>query len=83
MLCEVKLVATSHVQILIDCSGEEGTEKTPDTAFLNKKLALLKILEEGPVTKTIIFCNKVKLKYSTQKMTVCVALYNGNLVNCR
>ncbi|KAL8237325.1 hypothetical protein R6Q59_018406 [Mikania micrantha] len=47
-------------EILVDCSGEEGMEKTPDTAFLNKKSALLKLAEEGPVTKTIIFCNKIE-----------------------
>ncbi|KAI3810689.1 hypothetical protein L1987_20311 [Smallanthus sonchifolius] len=47
-------------EILVDCSGEDGMEKTPDTAFLNKKSALLKLVEEGPVTKTIIFCNKIE-----------------------
>jgi len=48
------------VQILVDCSGEEGMEKNPDTAFLNKKSALLKLVDEGPATKMIIFCNKVR-----------------------
>ncbi|KAK9054859.1 hypothetical protein SSX86_025938 [Deinandra increscens subsp. villosa] len=47
-------------EILVDCSGDDGVEKTPDTAFLNKKSALLKLVEEGPVTKTIIFCNKIE-----------------------
>lgn len=47
-------------EVLVDCSGEEGTEKTPDTAFLNKKSALLKLVDEGPVTKMIIFCNKIE-----------------------
>ncbi|KAI7745024.1 hypothetical protein M8C21_030693 [Ambrosia artemisiifolia] len=47
-------------EILVDCSGEDGMEKTQDTAFLNKKSALLKLVEEGPVTKTIIFCNKIE-----------------------
>ncbi|CAH1433205.1 unnamed protein product [Lactuca virosa] len=47
-------------EILVDCSGEEGIEKNPDTAFLNKKSALLQLVEEGPVTKTIIFCNKIE-----------------------
>lgn len=45
-------------QVLVDCSGNEGEEKTPDTAFLNKKAALIKIME-NPVSRTIIFCNKV------------------------
>ncbi|KAJ0442424.1 putative RNA helicase [Helianthus annuus] len=47
-------------EILVDCSGEDGMEKTQDTAFVNKKSALLKLVEEGPVTKTIIFCNKIE-----------------------
>ncbi|XP_024968116.1 DEAD-box ATP-dependent RNA helicase 50 [Cynara cardunculus var. scolymus] len=47
-------------EILVDCSGEEGMEKTPDTAFLNKKSALLKLVDGGPVTKMIIFCNKIE-----------------------
>ncbi|GJX39989.1 DEAD-box ATP-dependent RNA helicase 50 [Tanacetum coccineum] len=47
-------------EILVDCSGEEGIEKTPDTAFHNKKSALLKLVEEGPITKMIIFCNKIE-----------------------
>nr|XP_043619366.1 DEAD-box ATP-dependent RNA helicase 50 [Erigeron canadensis] len=47
-------------EILVDCSGEDGIEKTPDTAFLNKKSALLKLVEEGPPTKMIIFCNKIE-----------------------
>lgn len=47
------------MQILVDCSGDDNAEKTPETAFLNKKNALVQILEENPVPKTIIFCNKV------------------------
>lgn len=47
------------VQILVDCSGEDGQEKTPDTAFLNKKTALLQLVEESPVPRTLVFCNKV------------------------
>ncbi|XP_076935663.1 DEAD-box ATP-dependent RNA helicase 50 [Bidens hawaiensis] len=47
-------------EILVDCSGDDGMEKTQDTAFFNKKSALLKLVEEGPVTKTIIFCNKIE-----------------------
>jgi len=47
------------VQFLVDCSGDDNAEKTPETAFQNKKTALLQIMEENPVSKTIIFCNKV------------------------
>jgi ATP-dependent RNA helicase DDX18/HAS1 len=43
----------------VDCSGDDNEEKNPETAFSNKKSALLKIIEESPVRKTIIFCNKV------------------------
>ncbi|XP_058075969.1 DEAD-box ATP-dependent RNA helicase 50 isoform X2 [Magnolia sinica] len=47
-------------EALVDCSGDDGEEKTPETAFLNKKSALLQIVEETPVPKTIIFCNKIE-----------------------
>ncbi|WVZ55102.1 hypothetical protein U9M48_005810 [Paspalum notatum var. saurae] len=47
-------------EILVDCSGDDNEEKSPETAFSNKKSALLKIIEESPVRKTIIFCNKIE-----------------------
>ncbi|GMH08727.1 hypothetical protein Nepgr_010567 [Nepenthes gracilis] len=47
-------------EFLVDCSGDDGTEKTPETAFLNKKSALLKLVEENAVSKTIVFCNKIE-----------------------
>ncbi|OVA04840.1 Helicase [Macleaya cordata] len=47
-------------EILVDCSGDDRMEKTPETAFLNKKSALLRLVEESPVSKTIIFCNKIE-----------------------
>ncbi|KHN33662.1 DEAD-box ATP-dependent RNA helicase 50 [Glycine soja] len=47
-------------EIIVDCSGEDGQEKTPDTAFLNKKTALLQLVEENPVPRTIVFCNKIE-----------------------
>ncbi|XP_061372417.1 DEAD-box ATP-dependent RNA helicase 50 [Gastrolobium bilobum] len=47
-------------EIIVDCSGEDGQEKTPDTAFLNKKDALLQLMEESPVPRTIVFCNKIE-----------------------
>lgn len=45
----------------MDCSGAEGEEKTPEAAFRSKKSALLQLVDERPVSKTIIFCNKVVL----------------------
>ena len=48
-----------QLQILVDCSGDDNDEKNPETAFSNKKTSLLKIIEESPVRKTIVFCNKV------------------------
>lgn len=47
-------------EVVIDCSGDETTEKTPDTAFSNKKNALIQLIKENPVTKTIVFCNKIE-----------------------
>ncbi|XP_020101503.1 DEAD-box ATP-dependent RNA helicase 50 [Ananas comosus] len=47
-------------EVLVDCSGEDGEEKSPDTAFSNKRSALLQLVEESPVPKTIIFCNKIE-----------------------
>ncbi|KAG6758783.1 hypothetical protein POTOM_035244 [Populus tomentosa] len=47
-------------EILVDCSGEIEAEKTPETAYLNKKSALLQLVEQSPVSKTIIFCNKIE-----------------------
>ncbi|KAL1806806.1 hypothetical protein ACET3Z_029874 [Daucus carota] len=47
-------------EILVDCSGDDGAEKTPETAFLNKKTALLRLVAERQVAKTIIFCNKIE-----------------------
>ncbi|KAK9121399.1 hypothetical protein Syun_019016 [Stephania yunnanensis] len=47
-------------EVLVDCSGDDRVEKSPETAFLNKKSALLQLLEESPVSRTIIFCNKIE-----------------------
>ncbi|CAA0808812.1 DEAD-box ATP-dependent RNA helicase 50 [Striga hermonthica] len=47
-------------EVLIDCSGDEETEKTPDTAFINKRSALVRLVEESPVAKSIVFCNKIE-----------------------
>ena len=53
-----------HVQLLVDCSGDDVQEKSPDTAFHNKKSALLQLVKEVPVPKTIVFCNKVSYQSS-------------------
>ncbi|GFP78809.1 dead-box ATP-dependent RNA helicase 50 [Phtheirospermum japonicum] len=64
--CEVTMGPGMHrtsprlEEILIDCSGDEKAERNPDTAFLNKKNALLQIVEQRSVTKTIVFCNKIE-----------------------
>jgi ATP-dependent RNA helicase DDX18/HAS1 len=64
--CEVVMGPGMHrtspglEEVLVDCSGNEGSEKTPETAFLNKKSALLRLAEESPVHKTIVFCNKIE-----------------------
>ncbi|MCL7052154.1 hypothetical protein MKW94_004412 [Papaver nudicaule] len=47
-------------EVLVDCSGDDRMEKTPETAFENKKSALLRLLEGKPVFRTIIFCNKIE-----------------------
>ncbi|OMO77542.1 hypothetical protein COLO4_25110 [Corchorus olitorius] len=51
-------ISSGLEEILVDCSGE-GTIRTPETAFLNKKNALLKLVEGNPACKTIVFCNKI------------------------
>ncbi|CAA7017121.1 unnamed protein product [Microthlaspi erraticum] len=64
--CEVVMgprvhrVSNALEEVLVDCSGDDNAEKSPETAFLNKKNALVQILEENPVAKTIIFCNKIE-----------------------
>ncbi|XXG84760.1 hypothetical protein AAC387_Pa10g2213 [Persea americana] len=47
-------------ELLVDCSGDDVQEKSPDTAFHNKKSALLQLVKEVPVPKTIVFCNKIE-----------------------
>ncbi|OWM63227.1 hypothetical protein CDL15_Pgr010627 [Punica granatum] len=47
-------------EVLVDCSGEDGAEKTSESAFENKKSALIQIVEETTVPKTIIFCNRIE-----------------------
>lgn len=47
-------------EVLVDCSQADGEEKTPEKAFLSKKAALLQLVDQRPVSKTIIFCNKIE-----------------------
>ncbi|CAA7405747.1 unnamed protein product [Spirodela intermedia] len=47
-------------EVLVDCSGKDGEEKTPETAFSNKRTALLQLVEQSPIRKTVIFCNKIE-----------------------
>lgn len=47
-------------EFVVDCSGDQESVKTPETAFLNKKSALLQLIEKSPVSKTIVFCNKIE-----------------------
>ena len=47
-------------EILVDCSGPHDQERSPTTAFENKRLALLRALESVPdVERTLIFCNTI------------------------
>ncbi|KAJ7520369.1 hypothetical protein O6H91_19G003000 [Diphasiastrum complanatum] len=46
-------------EILVDCSGDSDA-KSPEMAFLNKKGALLQLVEQTPAAKTIVFCNKIE-----------------------
>lgn len=54
----------------MDCSGAEGEEKTPEAAFTSKKSALLQLVDQRPVSKTIIFCNKVVYFVSTYSLVL-------------
>ncbi|KAJ3681304.1 hypothetical protein LUZ60_015793 [Juncus effusus] len=64
--CEVVMGPGMHrtspglEEVLVDCSGADDEEKSPETAFNNKKNALLQLLKESPVPKTIVFCNKIE-----------------------
>jgi len=54
-------IAPNIEETLIDCSGPQGQERTPETAFENKRLALLKALERYPdAERTLIFCNSIE-----------------------
>jgi hypothetical protein len=66
----------------VDCSGAEGEEKTPEAAFTSKKSALLQLVDQRPVSKTIIFCNKVVYFLSTYSLIlISVCKYFGTCVS--
>ena len=46
-------------EVLVDCSGPMSQEKNSETAFENKRLALLRALEQTPTERTVIFCNTI------------------------
>jgi len=53
-------IAPTVEEILIDCSGPANQEKSPETAFENKRLALIKALESTDCERTLIFCNTIQ-----------------------
>eukprot|EP00850_Spirogloea_muscicola_P019744 SM000198S05315 [mRNA] locus=s198:2994:6740:- [translate_table: standard] len=46
-------------EVLVDCSSN-NEEHTPESAFLRKRDALLQLVDQKKVPKTIIFCNKIE-----------------------
>ena len=52
-------IAPTVEEILIDCSGPPGQTKNAETAFENKRLALLRSLEQTESDRTLVFCNTI------------------------
>jgi len=52
-------IAPNIEETLIDCSGPSGQERNPETAFENKRLALVKALETAGAERTLVFCNSI------------------------
>jgi ATP-dependent RNA helicase DDX18/HAS1 len=53
-------IAPTIDEVLVDCSGSSNQAKTPLNAFENKRLALLRALEQTTdIERTIIFCNSI------------------------
>jgi ATP-dependent RNA helicase DDX18/HAS1 len=46
-------------ETLVDCSPPDNDKATPDAAFENKRLALIRALEQTPAERTLIFCNTI------------------------
>ena len=54
-------IAPNIEETLIDCSGPPEQERNPETAFENKRLALLKALEQNSdAERTLVFCNSIE-----------------------
>lgn len=52
-------IAPTVEEVLIDCSGPATQERNAETAFENKRLALLRALEQTDSDRTLIFCNTI------------------------
>lgn len=53
-------IAPTVEETLIDCSGPQTQERNAETALENKRLALLKTLEQNEdIERTVIFCNTI------------------------
>ena len=52
-------IAPTVEEVLVDCTGPSTQEKSPETAFENKRLALLRAIEQNPCERTLIFCNTI------------------------
>ena len=53
-------IAPNIEETLIDCSGPSGQDRNPETAFENKRLALMRALEQhADAERTLIFCNSI------------------------
>lgn len=51
-------IAPTIEEILVDCTGPPTQQRSPETAFENKRLALLRALEYRS-DRTLIFCNTI------------------------
>lgn len=52
-------IAPSVEEVLVDCSGPATQERNAETSFENKRLALLRALEQTPADRTLVFCNTI------------------------
>jgi ATP-dependent RNA helicase DDX18/HAS1 len=46
-------------EILVDCSGPAEQERSAATAFENKRLAMVRALDQSDAVRTLIFCNTI------------------------
>lgn len=52
-------ISPSIEEVLIDCSAPRGQNNVVEVALENKRLALLKSLEQNEAERTVIFCNTI------------------------